>query len=152
VLVVLKTDWHDRNELGKVISELIEKQCKTFELSRDMKFRIKLSQNIGYLIQTQMSVIASYEKRIQAHEPSLIAELVRDLNNKKRDITELENRLRHEPHNTANDPDNKHSAELEAYEKLTYDEQIAYQKKLQEDHKRNTDGKATRYNQIDDLV
>ena len=144
--LVLKTAWHDRNQYGKAIQELIDKQQKTYDLSRDTKLRLKITQSIAYLIQTQNSLIASHEKRLQAHEPSLIAELSRE-NRDLRDKQRTREIISNNPDYNA-----KHQAEIEAFQNLTPDEQVAYHKKLQEDHKRNTDAKKTEYNQLNDLV
>jgi len=146
VVIVLKASWHDRKQYGNQIQELIDSQRKTYDLSRDPKFKIKLSQNIGYLIQTQNTLIASHEKRLQAHEPSLIAELSRE-NRDLRDKQRTREIISNDP-----DYDAKHQAEIEAFQNLTSSEQVAYQKKLQEDHKRKTDAKKTEYNQLNDLV
>jgi len=146
VRIVLKTAWHDRNQYGKVIQELIDKQQKTYDLSRDTKLRLKITQSIAYLIQTQNSLIASHEKRLQAHEPSLIAELSRE-NRDLRDKQRTREIITNNPDYNA-----KHQAEIEAFQNLTPSEQVAYQKKLQEDHRRKTDAKKTEYNQLNDLV
>ena len=65
--------WKERGSYGNVIKVLIKKQLVKYEKERDRIKATKISQNIGYLVQVQSSLIkdqenSDLEKRIEQLE------------------------------------------------------------------------------------
>jgi len=69
----LGRSWKERGSYGNVIKVLIKKQLVKYEKERDRIKATKISQNIGYLVQVQSSLIkdqenSDLEKRIEELE------------------------------------------------------------------------------------
>ncbi len=65
--------WNERGTYGNIIKSLIKKQITNYETERDRIKATKISQNIGYLVQVQSSLIkdaenSELEKRIEELE------------------------------------------------------------------------------------
>ena len=69
----LARSWDERGIYGNIIKDLLKKQIKKYGLERDKIKATKISQNIGYLIQVQNSLIkesenSEIEKRLEELE------------------------------------------------------------------------------------
>jgi len=60
----LPTCWHDRNQYGNIVKNIIKTQYKSFSKTKDSKQKLKLSQNVAYLIQIENSLINDRHKSI----------------------------------------------------------------------------------------
>ena len=63
--------WDDRSQYGIALRNLIKDLQHTYQLTKDVKFKVKLSHSIAYIIQTQASLIRDHhdvEARIKRLE------------------------------------------------------------------------------------
>ena len=65
--------WHERGTYGNILKDLINKQLTKYAKERNRIRATKISQNIGYLIQVQSSLIKDHEvslleKRVEVKE------------------------------------------------------------------------------------
>jgi len=57
----LGRSWHERGTYGNILKDLINKQLVKYAKERNRIRATKISQNIGYLIQVQSSLIKDQE-------------------------------------------------------------------------------------------
>ena len=57
--------WDDRSQYGIVLRSLIKDLHGKYQKSKDVKFKLKLSHSIAYIIQTQASLIRD-ERNVEA--------------------------------------------------------------------------------------
>ena len=57
--------WHDRAQYGIALRDLIKDLQRTYQQTKDVKFKVKLSHSIAYIIQTQASLIRD-EKNVES--------------------------------------------------------------------------------------
>ena len=67
--------WHERGTYGNILKDLINKQLSKYGKERNRIKATKVSQNIGYLIQVQSSLIKD-------HEMALLEQRVEELEKK----------------------------------------------------------------------
>jgi len=60
----LPTSWYERTQYGNIVKNMIKTQYKSFQKTKDPKFRLKLSQNTAYLIQVENSLISDFNNQI----------------------------------------------------------------------------------------
>ena len=53
--------WKERGTYGNILKNLIKKQLSKYEKERNKITATKISQNVGYLIQVQNSLIKDHE-------------------------------------------------------------------------------------------
>ena len=53
--------WNERGTYGNILKNMIKKQLTKFEKERNKTIATKISQNVGYLIQVQNSLIKDHE-------------------------------------------------------------------------------------------
>ena len=60
-------DWNKISNYGKIMKEVIEAQLNLYKKERNRIKKTKISQNIGYLVQVQSSLIFKndFEERIE---------------------------------------------------------------------------------------
>lgn len=125
----MPTSWHDRNQYGNIVKNLIKTQYKTFQKTKDQKQKLKLSQNVAYLIQIQNSLINDFEKKQESQfDPKVIEELIIRNQKLEMELSNAENRAEYYP------TDPKRDAEIRAFQKLTTKQQIKYHEDLQKEH------------------
>ena len=62
----MTTTWHDRSQYGNIVKNLIKTQYKSFTKTKEPKQKLKLSQNVAYLIQIENSLINDRHNSIKS--------------------------------------------------------------------------------------
>jgi len=90
----LPTAWHDRNQYGNIVKKLIQTQNKSYQKTKDAKLKLKLSQNVAYLIQIENSLISSYEKsKEDTIDYKAINEIILKNQQLEKELSEAQHRL-----------------------------------------------------------
>jgi len=142
----LPTAWHDRNQYGNIVKKLIQTQNKSYQKTKDAKLKLKLSQNVAYLIQIENSLISSLEKsKEDTIDYKAINEIILKNQQLEKELSEARHRLEFHP------TDSKREKEIQRFQKLTPKQQRAEQKKSEEDFKRNNPNKAHYFEEAETL-
>jgi len=94
----MTTSWHDRDQYGNIIKNLIKTQHRTYKKIKDRKEKLKISQNVAYLIQIENSLITSYEKKLESEfnlQP--IEDIILRNQKLEKELSEAQHRLEYHP-------------------------------------------------------
>jgi len=62
----MTTSWFSRDQYGNIVKNLIKTQYKSFTKTKDSQRKLKLSQNVAYLIQIENSLINDRHNSIKS--------------------------------------------------------------------------------------
>jgi len=127
----LPTSWHNRDQYGNIIKNLIKTQYKTFQKVKDRKEKLKLSQNVAYLIQIENSLINDHYKKLESeYNLQPLEDIIARNTTLEKELSEAKHRLEYHP------PDPKAQAEQYKFDKMTNKQKLEYQKKCELDFQR----------------
>ncbi len=136
-MISLPTAWHDRNQYGNIVKKLIQTQNKSYQKTKDAKLKLKLSQNVAYLIQIENSLINDFEKKQEGSiDYETLNKIILKNEQLEKELSEAKHRLEYHP------IDSKHEKEIQRFQKLTPKQQRTEHKKSEEDFKRKNPEKA----------
>lgn len=119
----MPTSWHDRSQYGNIVKKLIQTQNKSYGKTKDPKAKLKLSQNVAYLIQIQNSIINDFDKKNEERiDPKAVLELINRNQKLEMELSNTKNRAQYYPE------DPKAIAERKRFDKMTNKQKLEYQK------------------------